>query len=157
METENTQSPVHPHRLTDPGAVLRFALAGNARLTLVSGKTGRRFTYRVRQFDPPDGRPTPHFVQVLTGADNDAAYSYLGAVFNRRDYRRTAKSKIAADAPSAKAWAWFWPRALAGALPTELEVWHEGRCGRCGRALTVPQSIETGFGPECASALGVRP
>jgi hypothetical protein len=34
-------------------------------------------------------------------------------------------------------------------------VWHEGRCGRCGRKLTVPESIESGFGPECASILGL--
>ena len=35
-----------------------------------------------------------------------------------------------------------------------LEIWHEGRCGRCGRKLTVPSSIESGIGPECASKLG---
>lgn len=33
---------------------------------------------------------------------------------------------------------------------SRLQVWHEGRCGRCGRKLTVPSSIETGLGPECA-------
>jgi hypothetical protein len=35
------------------------------------------------------------------------------------------------------------------------EVYHEGRCGRCNRKLTVPESIETGLGPECASKLGL--
>lgn len=34
--------------------------------------------------------------------------------------------------------------------PSEiLEVWHNGSCGRCHRKLTDPDSIETGFGPEC--------
>jgi len=28
-------------------------------------------------------------------------------------------------------------------------VFHEGACGRCGRTLTVPESIASGFGPEC--------
>jgi hypothetical protein len=32
---------------------------------------------------------------------------------------------------------------------------HAGKCGRCGRKLTVPQSIETGIGPECASIMGL--
>ena len=35
------------------------------------------------------------------------------------------------------------------------EFRHEGRCGRCGRALTVPESIDTGFGPHCAAEMGV--
>jgi hypothetical protein len=38
-------------------------------------------------------------------------------------------------------------------LPKGLKVHHEGRCCRCGRKLTVPESIETGLGPECASRL----
>jgi hypothetical protein len=32
-----------------------------------------------------------------------------------------------------------------------MELWHEGRCGKCGRALTVPESIESGLGPVCES------
>jgi hypothetical protein len=32
------------------------------------------------------------------------------------------------------------------------EVWHEGKCGKCGRALTVPSSILTGIGPECSKS-----
>jgi len=27
------------------------------------------------------------------------------------------------------------------------------RCGRCGRVLTVPESVESGFGPECIGRL----
>jgi hypothetical protein len=40
---------------------------------------------------------------------------------------------------------------VQGKTPAEvdLEVWHEGRCGACGRRLTVPESIERGLGPEC--------
>jgi hypothetical protein len=34
---------------------------------------------------------------------------------------------------------------------TEFEVWHEGKCGKCGRALT-PSSILTGIGPECSKS-----
>jgi hypothetical protein len=28
----------------------------------------------------------------------------------------------------------------------------EGKCGKCGRALTVPSSILTGIGPECSKS-----
>ena len=30
------------------------------------------------------------------------------------------------------------------------EMLHEGRCGRCARRLTVPASVASGIGPECA-------
>lgn len=37
-----------------------------------------------------------------------------------------------------------------------VEIWHEGKCGRCGRQLTVPESIESGFGPECVKMIGSK-
>jgi hypothetical protein len=33
-------------------------------------------------------------------------------------------------------------------------VYHKGQCGRCGRELTVPESIKSGFGPECIKYVG---
>ena len=125
----------------------QFILAGNARVTLVSKKSGARFTYRVRRPSPDK----PWFVSVLTGSDNESDYSFLGTVFGDGHFKLSAKSKIGASAPSAVAWAWF-AKVLVHPmpnLPDSIEVHHEGRCGRCGQALTVPESIESGFGPEC--------
>ncbi len=34
--------------------------------------------------------------------------------------------------------------------PHGYNVYHSGRCGRCGRELTVPASILSGIGPECS-------
>lgn len=39
-------------------------------------------------------------------------------------------------------------------VPAALEVWHEGRCCRCCRVLTVPASVEMGYGPDCAEDIG---
>jgi len=126
-----------------------FVLAGRAIFTLVSAKTGARFTYRVSA--PKDGGDI-HFVSVLTGPNNTQDYEYLGIVRDGR-FGLTRASRISADAPSAKAFAWAWPRIARGELPEQLQVWHEGRCGRCGRALTVPESIAAGLGPECAGRM----
>jgi hypothetical protein len=122
-----------------------FALGGNAVFTVVSRKTGTRFTFKVRQ---PDAS-APHFVSVLNGPDNDGDYAYLGTIFADGTYRHGKKSYIGADAPSARAFAWFWS-VLGTEREAMAEVWHEGRCCRCGRRLTVPSSIEAGIGPECA-------
>lgn len=150
--------------------LLRFVLAGRAVFTIENPATGGRFTYRVRAKSRTAPGPTREggsgdplwFVAVLTGPDNTRDYSYLGILAPDRDpylrgtpsrpvFRWTARSAIARDAPSVVAFAWFWRRLRAGRDLAGVRVCHEGRCGRCGRALTVPESVESGLGPECAS------
>lgn len=127
-----------------------FMLGGNARVTLESQSTGARFTYRIRAAE--DGGL--YFVSVLTGADNESDFAYLGTIRGDR-FEHGRKARLSPDAPSARAFAWAWPHIAAGQVPAALGVWHEGRCGRCNRPLTVPHSIATGFGPECANVLGI--
>jgi hypothetical protein len=51
----------------------------------------------------------------------------------------------------AVAFRWFINNLMAkSAKLAQVEFWHEGYCGRCGRELTVPESIERGLGPQCA-------
>lgn len=130
-----------------------FALGGNATFTIVSKKTGTRFTYRVRK-PRSEGDNLPHFVGVLTGSDNENDYTFLGTIFSDGNYRPGRKSTISPTAPSAKAFAWFWEHVNDADLSAKLDVYHEGRCCRCGRRLTVPSSIEAGIGPECAGKEG---
>lgn len=133
------------HQMTDPFAVKNFLLAGNSRFTIVSTGTGQRFTYRVRKADDK-----PAFVSLLSGSDNENDYEFLGTIFNERSYRHGQKSRVGKNALSAKAIDWFLQKLLIeGRVPETVEFWHEGRCGRCARALTDPVSIQSGFGPEC--------
>lgn len=140
-------------------AVDAFMHGGKAIITVVSKRTKQRFTYKFARPKAKDDRPPPTFVSVLTGPDNVASYSYMGTMFPSRadplEIVHTAKSHISKDAPSAKAAQWF-VRAVAAGGPVldQCEVWHEGRCGRCGRTLTVPESIASGFGPECINRIG---
>jgi hypothetical protein len=136
------------NRFADAAAALRYMHGGKATITLVSVKTQVRFTYRLNESD--DGNCI--FVAVLTGSDNENSYTYLGRI--ARDifwlgHKVPRPNDISRDAPSAKAFDWAWRQIVKGNLPDVLEVWHEGRCGRCARKLTVPSSIEAGFGPEC--------
>ena len=127
----------------------KFATAGDATFTVRSGKTGRHFTFRVRQ---PD-EASPHFVSVLTGSDNNDSFTYLGTIFTGGEYRHGRRSSIGADAPSAIAFSWIWNHRRA--VPSCVSVHHEGKCCRCGRKLTTPESTERGIGPECASKVGL--
>lgn len=136
-------------RFSDPIAARQYIRAGKATVTMKSSKTGQRFTFRVRA--ARDG--AVHFVDVLNGSDNESSYAYLGIL--RRDmYQHGRKSRVGDTAASVVAFKWAWAQLAKGRLPTALEIWHAGVCGRCGRKLTVPESVAAGLGPECAGKVG---
>lgn len=137
-----------------------FILAGNATFTAQSINTGTRFTYKVqapwdKKANKRDHDSNVRFVSVLTGSDNTSDYSFLGTVFLPSDqfpfssFKHSLKSKITKGAKSYKAFNYVW-HYVGKDKPAELvEIFHEGKCGRCGRKLTDPNSIKSGFGPEC--------
>jgi len=126
--------------------VREFASAGKATLTIESRQSGARFTYRIKC---PQDRGIL-FVSVLSGADNETAYSYFGYIRRGVFFHGGQKAKCGYEAPSVRAFAWAWQRLMQDRIPDNIRIWHEGRCGRCGRKLTVPSSIASGLGPECA-------
>lgn len=132
--------------------IKQFITAGKAIFTLRNESTGNRFTFKVTKFQPEDGKPAMHFVKVLTGSDNNSSYTFIGTIFNDGVYKHSKRSPITPDAQSVKAFEWFVQHVEK--LPAVVKVYHEGRCGRCGRRLTVPESILSGFGPECISLVG---
>ncbi len=135
-------------QFTDAIAARQFIRAGKSTFTIRSEKTGTRFTYRVNVSN--DGNV--HFVALLNGADNDSNYQFLG-ILSRDMYRHGRKSRVTEEAASVKAFKWFWGSLARGQFPASVKMWHEGKCGRCGRTLTVPESIESGYGPECVTKL----
>lgn len=138
----------------DPEAARRFILGGKAKLTLKSLKTGTRFTYQVTAAESGD----TYFVGLLCGADNENAYKYLGRISREVFWagRKVPRpGDIGPNAPASRAFAWTWRHLLRHTIPAQLEIWHENTCGRCGRTLTVPESIASGFGPECINKIGM--
>lgn len=124
-----------------------FVLAGKAVFTVKNEQTGNRLTFKVTHADDPE--KDLWFVSVLRGTDNESDYSYVG-IIRGSEFRLTAKSRVTEEAPAYRVFRWLYQHILAQKdLPGCVHVYHEGKCGRCGRTLTVPESIETGFGPEC--------
>ncbi len=126
-----------------------FVLAGNSTFTLVSMRTQKRFTYKVTK----DPRGPRHYVKVLSGPHNETDYGYLGTIFDSNNYKHGRKSMIGVNASSVLAFEYFWGVATRGGLAKELEFWHEGKCGKCSRKLTVPESIKLGIGPICFQSM----
>ncbi len=137
-------------KIESGAAAKEFMLAGNARVTLVSEATGTRFTYQIREGKE---ETAPHFVSLLNGACNESDYAFLGSIFGKTTYRHGRRSRISPKAGSARAFDWAWKYLAKGELPPSCEVWHEGRCAKCNRTLTTPESIARGIGPECAKTL----
>lgn len=50
--------------------------------------------------------------------------------------------------------AWLMKRLAIGDLPAALNFYHEGMCCKCAKRLTVPASILTGMGRDCATTFG---
>lgn len=140
--------------MADPAEIAVFTLAGHATLTLKSLASGSHYTYRVSKSD--DGRLW--FVSVLVDG-GDGTYAYLGIIrpeSNGPLFRTTAKSSFKDDSPACRAFRYFFQAVvLHHTVPAQLEVRHEGHCGRCGRELTHPDSIDRGIGPDCAGHLGI--
>lgn len=156
-----TFSPVRqPGEFSRIGDFVTFWEAGNATFTIQSRKTGKRFTFRVSRSKKSADENRPIWVSVLSGSDNNGDYSFIGTIWNRNDgyaFNRGSKSRATESAPSVLAIKWICDE-LNSPNPEHLfekaTLWHEGRCGRCGRKLTVPESIASGIGPECASRMG---
>ena len=141
------------NQLTEAPVIRTFMTAGDATFTLVSTKTSNRFTYKVEA--PSEDNGTIRFVKVLNGPDNTRDYAYIGTIrpvmgnWDGACFQHGGmKAKASIEAPSVVAFNWF-TQALRADKITQIEFWHEGKCGKCGRKLTDPVSISLGMGPTC--------
>jgi len=154
----NSETETHNHQFASIADAKTFALAGNATITLESLKSGIHFTFKIKEAAAKSNIPfedSPiHFVTLLCdGSADDGTFRYLGIVRNGA-FILTRASKATESAPSVKAIKYFF--GLKGdEIPAQLVIRHEMKCGRCGRTLTVPSSIDRGIGPDCAELMGL--
>lgn len=121
----------------------------NQRYTIVFDD-GERRTLQVRKAENGkgdfwDGRVV---IDLLTGSDNTSDYTNIAHVKDdgRVHFNRAYRSTILAEAVKVMVGD---PKAAATAYGLE-----SSQCFRCHAELTVPESIERGFGPECAKKAG---
>jgi hypothetical protein len=138
-----------------------FIQAGKAIFTVEIPESHRpegakpHYTFKVTS---KDDRIKPNekirFLSMLTGPDNTSDYSYIGILKTDGSVKLTGASRMTVDSYPVKLAGRVIPRLLSGDVAPMLalgfDVHHEGRCCRCGRKLTTPESIKAGIGPECA-------
>ena len=123
----------------------------NGIVTVTSRATGEHRTLRiVTQKDDATFMPGQRLVQLLTGPDNGTDYRSIGLIgsTHRREtevvlWKKHRKSRTHQ----------FYARYLEAPekYTEKVHVTFEGRCRKCSRRLTTPQSVKSGIGPVCES------
>lgn len=156
----DADTPVESYGGMSSRVVMRYVLGGNSIFTLLS-KTGKRYTYRVRKAQPHPRYPKSErmlHVGLLTGPDNLNDYNYIGYVEldDVGHYYTVVLGRNVVLSPAYEGLKYFLKHLRAAityntATPVKgITFIPSGRCGRCARVLTTPESCQTGFGPECA-------
>ena len=130
-------------------------LAGKAIFTLVSH--GQRRTYNVSTkptSDPKTGKEgIVSFIGVLSGPDNTSDSGYMAVMFDGGPVRLSAKSNFNKKSIAYRLFNYAWEKIRKGQAQDDVEFIGSGKCARCGRLLTTPESVAMGLGPECASRM----
>lgn len=133
-----------------------------ALVTVVAGSAeGARRTFRFRAKTKAKlaaHERKAYFLDVLSGPDNGVDYSGCGSLVQLAnggcEYRPYGEVSATTRAAATLLAGGLNTQAGAPPLPASVEFWHQGTCARCGRSLTVPESIASGLGPECLAAVG---
>ncbi len=150
--------------ITSPQDQFRFTFAGKAVFTIVDTRSTERITFKIRRKKNTDN--TYENIWWIS-AQEGKRYKFAGTVFGipgQGGFYSFGKNNKFAKASRVISYL----RALLEklgvtlirgkvipvvGLPAFIEFWHEGICGCCGKALTVPLSIRNGLGPVCAARL----
>jgi hypothetical protein len=123
----------------------------NGFYTIHSRATGEHRTFRLHtQADDAEFAAGKRILGLLTGSDNENDYTGFAFV---DDQGVRVWSKKRGDGLWEQYAEMLWSLALdAGFSPwaKNYSLMLDGRCGRCNRRLTTPESIRTGIGPICA-------
>lgn len=134
-----------------------FFLGGKAIFTVQNTQSGEHRTYKIRKSRPNPAYPNPAwFISQMTGTDNESHYSNVGKINTTTGAITLTRISQFAEGSSQLAVArWICRKIfLNKTIGDNTEVRHAGKCGRCGRTLTTPESLDRGIGPECWHIMG---
>ncbi len=122
---------------------LAFIVGGRAQFVLWNQDSGNRFEYKVL-----------HSTVVDTAWNVYHKGVYVGTLYNVNGEVSFRISKgVTRESLWVKAITWYLKRLIytPKTIPSNVVLYHLGRCGVCGRKLKDPESIRIGIGPVCRS------
>ena len=145
-------------RLTE---ALRYILAGKSEFTFLSLKTDVRIRYKLqRKVAEQRGKKGQDEYIYFLNTFTDGEYKYAGVLFyddvmRQFKFGRGQRGLLNYSHINIKSLLFVLNQLNIENYNLSLKVYHVGKCGRCGRKLTTPESILTGLGPECSKKAGV--
>lgn len=136
---------------------LQFILAGKCEFVLHSTKTGEDFKFAMtKQQTKEDENKYIYFLNTMHGYEK----TYAGVVWfddkaQEFKFSQGKKGQIDNKNLSIRSLIFVLNKLLKEETVQYLDVFHVGRCGKCGKKLTTPESILTGLGPTCSKKAGV--
>lgn len=131
---------------------MSFVYGGNSIITIQSNKTNRHYTYRITRSKKQDDI---FYVSVLSRFDNESndSYKFLGCWVLNQGFFWSNRSKISKTAASYIAAEWFFGSVSNTEHYSKLgaKVFRESYCSHCGKKITHPESLKTGYGRSCLS------
>lgn len=129
----------------------RAAIIFNGYYTIQSRTTGEHRTFLIRtQASDAEFAPGLRLLALLTGPNNEEDYKAFAFV---EDDGIHVWNSMRGEGLWEKYAEMIWSLALdAGFSPwaKNYSIMEEGRCLRCNRLLTTPESVSSGIGPVCA-------
>lgn len=130
----------------------KFIAAGSAEFAVEDRNTGKVREYKVirhKNFD--QGTRKWNVLMLYRDSSGESGYAYLGYIQGGIFTHHALYSVYDEESEEFTAFDSCFLRVGRGRdLPDFLTFYHLGRCGRCGRKLTDPESINRGLGPKCA-------
>jgi hypothetical protein len=150
--------PSIPKGAAYPKLTPTFLLAGRAVFT-VSNPKGDHYTFRIKKTESewPKGSgkmQTTYFVTVKAPGGK-YPYAYIGMLNTTTGgIKCTAQSIYTPGSREYDVAVWACQAVIQMKfIPEGYKIEHAGKCGKCGRELTDPLSIERGIGPDCWETL----
>jgi hypothetical protein len=129
----------------------KFLLAGRALYTVDNG-SGEHYTFKVRlKKGEWNGKPSETYFVQVKAPGGPWPYQYIGILNPDTGHIKcTSKSAFLPGTKEYDVAAWSTQVVIRGTMiPSNYDVRHAGKCGKCAKTLTDPESIERGIGPEC--------
>jgi hypothetical protein len=128
----------------------KYILSGKAIFIVTNEKTGTRIKYKALKWYNNSWKIGLMVEDYLHRYCE--SFEFLGMIYDGQ-FRVTEDSRFNEMSSIIIEFSRFWDNLSKHKIPEHIKIYHEGKCGCCGRPLTGPKSMVTGVGPVCVKKI----